>query len=58
MKDLLELKGAFSLLAKFDTDEDDNKIDSVICHAIKKGLDINDLYLCDEDSDYYGLEII
>lgn len=55
MNNLLELKGAFSLLAKFDTEEDDNKIDSVICYAIEKGLDINDLY---DDSDYFELEII
>ena len=58
MNNLLELKGAFSLLTKFDTEEDDKKIDSVICYALEKGLDINDLYLCDEDSDYYELEII
>jgi hypothetical protein len=58
MNNLLELKGAFSLLTKFDTEEDDKKIDSVICYALEKGLDINDLYLCDEDSDYYELEIM
>lgn len=37
---LLELKGAISLIAKFDIDDDAEKIDSVICHAIEKGLDI------------------
>ena len=55
MKNLSELKGAFSLLTKFDTEEDDKKIDSVICYAIEKGLDINDLY---DDSSYLELEII
>ena len=40
MNNLLELKGAFSLLTKFDIDDDAEKIDSVICHAIEKGLDI------------------
>ena len=43
MKDLLELKGAFSLITKFDMEEDDKKIDSLICYAINKGLDIDDL---------------
>lgn len=43
MKELLELKGAFSLISKFDMEEDDKKIDSIICYAINKGLNIEDL---------------
>ena len=37
---LKDLKGAISLIAKFDTEEDDKTIDNLICHAIKTGLDI------------------
>ena len=49
--DLRELKGAISLIAKFDTEEDAEKIDSVICYAIERGLDI-------EEYDYAELEIM
>lgn len=41
MCNLKELKGAISLIAKFDTLEDDNQIDNLICHAIKIGIDID-----------------
>jgi hypothetical protein len=37
---LRELKGAISLISKFDIDDDAEKIDSIICYAIEKGLDI------------------
>ena len=37
---LKDLKGAISLIAKFDTEEDDKTIDNLICHAINTGLDI------------------
>lgn len=37
-----ELKGAISLIAKFDIEEDANKIDSVICYAISNGLNIDE----------------
>lgn len=40
LKDLKDLKGAISLIAKFDTEEDDKTIDNLICHAINTGLDI------------------
>ncbi|MGL4878025.1 hypothetical protein [Paraclostridium dentum] len=51
MKDLRELEGAISLIAKFDIEEDDNKIDSVICHAIEKGLDIEDLEIIETEEE-------
>lgn len=37
---LKDLKGAISLIARFDTEEDDKTIDNLICHAINTGLDI------------------
>lgn len=37
---LRDLKGAISLIARFDTEEDDKTIDNLICHAISTGLDI------------------
>lgn len=37
---LKDLKGAISLIARFDTKEDDKTIDNLICHAINTGLDI------------------
>ena len=40
INNLKDLKGAISLIAKFDTEEDDKTIDSLICHAINTGLDI------------------
>lgn len=46
---LEKLKGAFSLVSKFDTLEDDNTIDKLICHAIKSGIDINDYNTVEED---------
>ena len=33
----------------FDTLEDDNTIDKLICHAIKSGIDINDYNTVEED---------
>ena len=42
MNNLSELKGAISLISKFDMDTDAEKIDSVICYAIESGLDIED----------------
>lgn len=50
-KNLEKLKGAFSLVAKFDTVEDDVTIDKLICHAINSGIDIND-YDTIETEDY------
>lgn len=35
-----ELNGAIRLVTKFDTLDDDNTIDKIICHAIDSGLDI------------------
>lgn len=49
-KSLNELKGAISLIAKFDTEEDDNTIDNLICFAINNGYDIN---LDDDTFDFY-----
>ena len=40
MSNIRDLQGAVSLIAKFDTAEDDKQIDSIICHAITSGLDI------------------
>ncbi len=40
INNLKDLKGAISLIAKFDTEEDDKTIDNLICHAINTGLDI------------------
>ena len=37
---LKDLKVAISLIARFDTEEDDKTIDNLICHAINTGLDI------------------
>lgn len=37
---LRDLKGAISLIARFDTEEDDKTIDNLICYAINTGLDI------------------
>lgn len=55
MKDLRELEGAFSLIARFDTEEDAEKIDSIICYAMESGLDIDDY---DEIDCPLDLEII
>lgn len=52
MSNLEQLKGAFSLVSRFDTYEDDNTIDKLICHAIEQGIDINDYDCIDE-----GIEI-
>lgn len=51
-KSLNELKGALSLIAKFDTEEDDNTIDNLICFAINNGYDIN-LDNIDSSFDFY-----
>ena len=37
---LKDLKGAISLIARFDTEEDDKTIDNLIFHAINTGLNI------------------
>lgn len=42
MKHNKQLDGAIRLVTKFDTIEDDNTIDKIICHAIESGLDIDD----------------
>lgn len=39
-----QLDGAIRLVTKFDTMEDDNTIDKIICHAIESGLNIDDYY--------------
>lgn len=55
MDNLRELKGAFSLIAKFDIEEDAEKIDSIICYAMESGLNIEDY---DDIDNPLELEII
>lgn len=46
MKNLI--LGAISLIAKFDMEEDETTIDNLICHAIKSGIDIENISENDE----------
>lgn len=55
MCDLRELEGAVTLTAKFDTVNDADKIDSIICVAMQKGLDINEY---EDDSTLLLAEVI
>lgn len=49
MSKLEQLKGAFSLVSKYDTYEDDNTIDKLICRAIELGLNIEDYDIIEEE---------
>ena len=49
MNNLEQLKGAFKLVGKFDTLEDDDTIDKLICYAINSGLDISQYDIIDKE---------
>lgn len=55
MDNVRELKGAISLIARFDTEQDAEKIDSIICYAMESGLNIENY---DDIENPLELEII